>query len=846
MGYEYTRANITSVKIAYRCSFYRNPKNCPGMLVFHAATMSYDLANMVPHTCQTGGDVERENALANDDSVCVSVEDDMKKFVDHLIEQNLLATEIWTRTFTKFYLQSTSVGRGLSRSQVQARVHNAKAGSNLLALLEAPDMARVKNALVVFFNLTMLGMMIAGLSKESLRSKDWSGGHTPSFAIYYAMMALIYLWMIYPFLFFSLATNKTQGLYTKMFQCIAFALGKKPNPASVVCDLEAAMIFAIRNIFRLRVSRKMKEYRLSEAEASVAMEFGVLDMLTVIAPEKIAIEGVAWAKSKIKAQCETKGLCYSRGKWIKFWQYFARTWLEMYPPELRNICGVQRKIVNRTNNPLERFHRELNARIKPHPSVKQFVRVIERIAFEYVVHRKSIIKLDGTLSPSPPTSFPSAQPMPNPSEILDADSDNDTAEVLDNLDVPVDENEEPINVAEEALNQPIPTNDWWGNLIHVTDLKNVSNYAVGTLSITVIKHFYFGKAATMYLSSKNSLTTEFTLSENVEKAVDFIFTCWYEIKDPIKAGLSPSMSMFIAKSYISAQKPTKYTLVASGFGNDSQLLATMSRFRRESDGDAVMTVPQPIYEVVLPPKLDARDQVSLIKWKRARTQYEETSDVNGREKITIQSCVGSVQSEVIQREELNCEEKLKDLRDSLAELHADIADGKKRRRLRQQAAKRGKACTFSVGDYVLWSRADPRMTGRKLMVRWVGPFRIAEELPTSFLIEHLLTGEKFDVHEELKLHIDLQGLKLGVREITNARYNSQAREWQVLKSEDSWESLASIYSAVPDKVEQYHKRLHNNNGWISDDGLNLSETAEAFNHFTWQKTFGQLMVVDLQ
>ncbi|GMF37314.1 unnamed protein product [Phytophthora fragariaefolia] len=33
-----------------------------------------------------------------------------------------------------------------------------------------------------------------------------------------------------------------------------------------------------------------------------------------------------------------------------------------------------------------------------------------------------------------------------------------------------------INVAEEALNQPIPTNDWWGNLIHVTDLKNVTNF----------------------------------------------------------------------------------------------------------------------------------------------------------------------------------------------------------------------------------------------------------------------------------------------------------------------------------------------------------------------------------
>ncbi|EGZ04361.1 hypothetical protein PHYSODRAFT_536606 [Phytophthora sojae] len=39
---------------------------------------------------------------------------------------------------------------------------------------------------------------------------------------------------------------------------------------------------------------------------------------------------------------------------------------------------------------------------------------------------------------------------------------------------------------------------------------------------------------------------------------------------------------------------------------------------------------------------------------------------------------------------------------------------------------------------------------------------------------------------------------------------------------------------------------NNNNGWINDDGLNLSETAQAFSHFTWQKTYGQLMVVDLQ
>ncbi|OWZ04127.1 Endo-1,3(4)-beta-glucanase 1 [Phytophthora megakarya] len=34
-----------------------------------------------------------------------------------------------------------------------------------------------------------------------------------------------------------------------------------------------------------------------------------------------------------------------------------------------------------------------------------------------------------------------------------------------------------INVARKSLDQPIPINDWWGNLIYVTVFKNVSNYA---------------------------------------------------------------------------------------------------------------------------------------------------------------------------------------------------------------------------------------------------------------------------------------------------------------------------------------------------------------------------------
>ncbi|KAG6611690.1 uncharacterized protein IUM83_17179 [Phytophthora cinnamomi] len=49
----------------------------------------------------------------------------------------------------------------------------------------------------------------------------------------------------------------------------------------------------------------------------------------------------------------------------------------------------------------------------------------------------------------------------------------------------------------------------------------------------------------------------------------------------------------------------------------------MSRFRLDSDGDAEMTVPQPVYEYIGPPKLVDWDQASLVKWRRARQQYEE-------------------------------------------------------------------------------------------------------------------------------------------------------------------------------------------------------------------------------
>ncbi|KAJ8577448.1 hypothetical protein ON010_g1759 [Phytophthora cinnamomi] len=153
--------------------------------------------------------------------------------------------------------------------------------------------------------------------------------------------------------------------------------------------------------------------------------------------------------------------------------------------------------------------------------------------------------------------------------------------------------------------------------------------------------------------------------------------------------------------------------------------------------------------------------------------------------VIVKPRAGATDPEGVQCDNLNGEEKLEALRTSLALLHEDVTDEKERRRLRQQAAKKGKKCAFSMG--------------------WALPS--GGRLPTSFLIEHLLTGETFDVHvirinhyaddmhkvtEELKHHVGLQRIKLGVL------------RWQGLEeTEDSWESVESVNAAVPEQIKDF-------------------------------------------
>ncbi|POM81426.1 Hypothetical protein PHPALM_602 [Phytophthora palmivora] len=76
---------------------------------------------------------------------------------------------------------------------------------------------------------------------------------------------------------------------------------------------------------------------------------------------------------------------------------------------------MQRAILNRTNNSLERYHRELNTRFNvPHPAL---VKLVDR--------RKSVISEDADAPTREPIQLPRAAKLPDISDIKDSDTEED-------------------------------------------------------------------------------------------------------------------------------------------------------------------------------------------------------------------------------------------------------------------------------------------------------------------------------------------------------------------------------------------------------------------------------------
>lgn len=56
-------------------------------------------------------------------------------------------------------------------------------------------------------------------------------------------------------------------------------------------------------------------------------------------------------------------------KWKNFFEYYRKEWIQIVKPENFTVCGVR----FRTNNFLERWHRDLNEYLCAKPTVKNFI-----------------------------------------------------------------------------------------------------------------------------------------------------------------------------------------------------------------------------------------------------------------------------------------------------------------------------------------------------------------------------------------------------------------------------------------------------------------------------------------
>ena len=181
---------------------------------------------------------------------------------------------------------------------------------------------------------------------------------------------------------------------------------------SFCCDYEQAIINSLSDEFRGAVHvgcqfhwkqgnrRKLLELRVPLDMISKLMgEHGLINFLCVLSYEEISKE-IAYIRFKME-----------EGSFVKlfdqYWRYFLKTWMRktrhhqdktgLYLFTSWNIFHLIDKngeitenedgvdvMVNRTNNPLERFNRRMNESIPIHPTMQVFVQGIKDICNDYV------------------------------------------------------------------------------------------------------------------------------------------------------------------------------------------------------------------------------------------------------------------------------------------------------------------------------------------------------------------------------------------------------------------------------------------------------------------------------
>ena len=168
------------------------------------------------------------------------------------------------------------------------------------------------------------------------------------------------------------------------------------------------------------------------------------------------------------------------------------------------------------------------------------------------------------------------------------------------------------------------------------------------------------------------------------------------------------------------------------------------------------------------------------------------------------------------------------LRQSLRDMHKQVKNCKaKQQAANRKRAYKGNTANFEVGDYVLRSRVDDKVSN-KLWCTWTGPHRIIRADEHSFRIQHLVTEDEVDVHpsrlkyyaddqlnvtQELIEHVSAQGTLLTVQELKQHHWNADIGDYPVLVAlkglqeiDDSLEPLKDLAKSIPALLSAYAAR----------------------------------------
>ncbi|ETV77169.1 hypothetical protein H257_09055 [Aphanomyces astaci] len=175
---------------------------------------------------------------------------------------------------------------------------------------------------------------------------------------------------------------------------------------------------------------------------------------------------------------------------------------------------------------------------------------------------------------------------------------------------------------------------------------------------------------------------------------------------------------------------------------------------------------------------------------------------------------------------------VEEVRRSLQEVHSTIVDKQHAAENKRMLEKTNQnEIKVTEGDFVLWSRVDENTHYPKLLVTWIGHFRVLKCLPYLCVIEHLITGVQREAHhsrlkfyakshfhvtEEIIDHVSEQGTILVVDQIEDARRNPGSNQWELLirwkvleSLEASWEQLSAMHQEIPSLVQSFADQLPN-------------------------------------